>query len=42
MTGKEINVARLAVRDMGKPRDFDTPSSTVVSDKYQDILDDDR
>mmetsp|Transcript_21205 Transcript_21205/g.44253 ORF Transcript_21205/g.44253 Transcript_21205/m.44253 type:complete len:479 (+) Transcript_21205:53-1489(+) len=41
MTGKEINVARLAVRDMGKPRDFDTPSSVVVSDNFQDILNDD-
>ncbi|GMH93260.1 hypothetical protein TrST_g6663 [Triparma strigata] len=38
MTGKEINVARLAVRDLGKARDFDTPATTVVSDNFEDIL----
>jgi homoserine dehydrogenase len=36
-----ITVAKLVVRDLKKQRDFDVPSGCIVTDNYQDILQDD-
>jgi len=41
MTGKELVISRLAVRDLAKKRDFATPSGCVVSDDFNDVLNDD-
>ena len=41
MTGVSIEVAKLCVRDLEKPRDFDTSMVGAITDKYDDILDDD-
>ncbi|KAL7575970.1 hypothetical protein ACA910_000759 [Epithemia clementina (nom. ined.)] len=41
MTGISIEVAKLCVRDLDKPRDFDTSLVGAITDKYSDILDDD-
>jgi len=41
MTGKEIFISRLAVRDLSKKRDFATPQGCSVSDDFNDVLGDD-
>lgn len=40
LTGHEIEVAKICVRDASKKRDFDIPAGCVVTDQYDDILDD--
>lgn len=41
MTGSDIEIASLCVRDLSKKRDFDIPEGCTVTDKYDDILNDD-
>ena len=41
MTGSDIEIASLRVRDLSKKRDFDIPEGCTVTDKYDDILKDD-
>lgn len=36
-----IQVAKMVVRDLKKKRDFDVPPGCIVTDNYQDILQDD-
>jgi homoserine dehydrogenase len=36
-----IEIVKLVVRDLKKQRDFDVPQDCVVTDNYQDILQDD-
>ena len=40
MTGSEIKVSRLAVRDLSKSRDFTTPQGCVVTDDLNDVIND--
>mmetsp|Transcript_9069 Transcript_9069/g.20473 ORF Transcript_9069/g.20473 Transcript_9069/m.20473 type:complete len:500 (+) Transcript_9069:111-1610(+) len=42
MTGRPIEVSKLCVRDLSKPRDFDTSSVGSMTETYSDILDDDN
>ncbi|CAB9508699.1 Homoserine dehydrogenase [Seminavis robusta] len=41
LTGHGIEVAKICVRDASKKRDFDVPSGCIVTENYDDILDDD-
>lgn len=41
LTGHEIEVSKICVRDASKKRDFDIPAGCEVTEKYDDILDDD-
>ena len=41
LTGSDIEIAALCVRDLSKKRDFDIPEGCTVTDKYSDILTDD-
>lgn len=41
MTGSDIEVAAMCVRDLSKKRDFDIPAGCTITDKYDDILKDD-
>ena len=40
LTGADIEVVTLCVRDLAKKRDFDIPEGCKVTDKYDDILKD--
>ena len=40
MTGKELRVDRLAVRDVSKERNFSTPASCKVTGSYMDVVED--
>lgn len=40
LTGSDIEVATLCVRDLSRKRDFDIPDGCTVTDKYDDILKD--
>lgn len=41
MTGSTLNVKKICVRDVSKPRDFDLPEGCSVTSEYSDILEDD-
>jgi homoserine dehydrogenase len=41
MTGKSINVKKICVRDLDKPRDFTVPEGCVITTDFDDILSDD-
>ena len=41
LTGSDIEIAALCVRDLSKTRDFVIPEGCTVTDKYDDILKDD-
>jgi homoserine dehydrogenase len=41
LTGADIKIAKVCVRDASKKRDFDIPEGCVVTDNLQDILQDD-
>ena len=41
LTGSDIEVASICVRDLAKERDFAIPEGCSVTDKYADILADD-
>ena len=41
LTGNDIEIVALCVRDMSKTRDFEIPEGCAVTDKYDDILKDD-
>ena len=41
LTGCDLQIAKICVRDMGKPRDFTLPQGCVLTDQYDDILNDD-
>jgi len=41
MTGKSINVKKIVVRDLDKPRDFTVPEGCVITTDFDDILGDD-
>jgi homoserine dehydrogenase len=36
-----LEIAKICVRDLQKPRDFQVPENCIVTDKYDDILQDD-
>jgi homoserine dehydrogenase len=41
LTGVDLQVTKICVRDASKERDFAIPPGCVITDKYADILDDD-
>mmetsp|Transcript_76304 Transcript_76304/g.221495 ORF Transcript_76304/g.221495 Transcript_76304/m.221495 type:complete len:474 (-) Transcript_76304:72-1493(-) len=41
MTGRELKVKTICVRDANKPRDFDLPEGCSVTENFDDILKDD-
>jgi len=41
LTGHNLEVSKICVRDASKPRDFDVPEGCTITDKYSDILEDD-
>merc|ERR1711935_238802 len=41
MTGKNLSVKTICVRDLDKPRDFTIPEGCKITTKFDDILGDD-
>jgi len=41
MTGRELKIKTICVRDAQKPRDFDLPEGCTITENYDDILNDD-
>jgi homoserine dehydrogenase len=41
LTGVDLEVVKICVRDASKARDFELPAGCVITDKYSDILEDD-
>ena len=41
LTGADLKIAKICVRDASKERDFTVPDGCVITDQYKDILEDD-